>query len=55
MGMNLAYMEMRVMLAHLFRNYTVSVPEECDMTKMEFLLVQPKSGKCVLKVVPRME
>jgi len=42
------------MLAHLFRNYTVSVPEECDMTKMEFLLVQPKSGKCVLKVVPRM-
>ena len=55
LGMNLAYMEMRVMLAHLFRNYTVSVPDECDMTKMEFLLVQPKSGKCVLKVVPRME
>jgi hypothetical protein len=37
--------EMGVMLTHLFRNYRVSVPHECDMTKLEFLLVQPRSGK----------
>jgi len=55
LGMNLAYMEMRVMLAHLFRNYYVTVPSECDMTKLEFLLVQPKSGKCILHLTPRTE
>jgi cytochrome P450 len=53
LGMNLAYMEMRVMLAHLFRSYKVSVPQECDMTKLEFLLVQPKSGKYILRLQPR--
>jgi benzoate 4-monooxygenase len=55
LGMNLEYMEMRVMLAHFFRNYRVSVPRECDMTKLEFLLVQPRSGKRILHLEPRGE
>jgi len=53
LGMNLAYMQMRVMLAHLFRSYEVSAAPEYDVTKFkEFLLVQPKGGKCILHLTP---
>lgn len=43
------------MLAHLFRNYRVSVPHECDMTKLGFLLVQPRSRKRIIHLEPRGE
>ena len=47
LGMTLAWIEMRYMIAQLFRNYEVQISPDNHMDdKAEFLLISPRDGHC---------
>ena len=54
LGMMLAWMEMRYMIAQLFRNYHVEVSANNKMyDKVEYLLIAARDGKCNLDLRPK--